>query len=354
MKKILIISTWLPGGGVETVINNFYSNLNDKFDLEVIVLSNKQNWDWPNPELKIERQEIFQSDKISIREVVKKWRLLRNLLDNKLAKSKPDIIIFTHSILGCFLAKYKKSIKVIFWPHNTFFNQNSSIHNFIKKLYLKIVIGQPHISLAITTSLKNELKRLNFNSYLTFNPVLNAEKVNLNIPSKNNFLFIGKLDKRKNLIHVLKELKQVPKPWTIDIIGDGPELKKFKKDFKSTQGGIINWKGYQKQLFNENLSYTCLINSSLSEGFPMVIADALLHGIPVVAPEHLLLGNDIIYSNANGSEYDLFKSGELAKILSDNREYLSPSCISNMHKAKFGKQAYNKRFIDSIYKLFEC
>ena len=49
----------------------------------------------------------------------------------------------------------------------------------------------------------------------------------------------------------------------------------------------INWLGLRFPPFAKSPNYSALIMTSLSEGFPIVVIDALLYGIPIICSSHL-------------------------------------------------------------------
>lgn len=353
MKKILIISTWLPGGGVETVINNFHNQTKEDIDLSVVVLSEMEKWNWKNPDLVIRRYDVFHSDSIGMPEAYKKRFVIKGILSNEVAEIEPDIIMFTSTILGLFLRRFRKTSKLIFWPHHPFFTGNLKpcIH-FLKERYLKFLISRADISFAISPFIQNELEGANLNSFLTFNPIENTKFSINKKPQKKRFLFIGKLEPRKNLAYLLDELQMLDEEWEIDIIGDGELMEALKNRYPQyPNNSKVNWLGFQNKPFSRKLNYSALISSSLSEGLPMVITDALLHGIPVIVPKHLCFGNEIIFEAENGGEYDMEKEGDLARVLKVMPQYDSPKEISEKQTKRFGKSAFLKRFYEALNQI---
>ncbi len=120
-----------------------------------------------------------------------------------------------------------------------------------------------------------------------FNP--NVKKIEKFDNKKINILFLGRLDKRKGTIYLIKAFEKIRKEFDnirLIIVGDGPQMKKCKSYVKKNKILDVNFEG---NISNENLpSYYCTADIFCSpathgESFGIVLLEAMACGKPVVA-----------------------------------------------------------------------
>jgi len=99
--------------------------------------------------------------------------------------------------------------------------------------------------------------------------------------TKGSICFIGRLSHQKNLLALMQALKELP--YTIDIIGSGPQLGQLKNVV--TQNGVnANFLGNVPnhdlpQILNQ---HELFVLPSLWEGMPKALLEAMACGLPVI------------------------------------------------------------------------
>jgi glycosyltransferase involved in cell wall biosynthesis len=97
----------------------------------------------------------------------------------------------------------------------------------------------------------------------------------------------GRLVARKNFpiaIEAVRMLKSNGIPATLDIFGDGPEMASLQAAAHEwTLTGCVNLAGYRENWAREALDHDIFVNLSDTEGFCIVVAEAMAAGLPVVA-----------------------------------------------------------------------
>ena len=170
--------------------------------------------------------------------------------------------------------------------------QNYSIFDILKKKYLipksKICVIPNGVSESVLTPInKNRARRL---------MGLRNETILL--------LWIGRLDKNKNplkMLKILKELQNNSKDIQLIMIGDGilrDEIESYILQNNLNESVLL--KSWQDQ---KNLSYfysACdiFLSTSNQEGFSNVILEAMYHSLPIIAIKNQ--GNNDIVSEKNG------------------------------------------------------
>lgn len=153
--------------------------------------------------------------------------------------------------------------------------------------------------------------------YYIRNPIDTREAKRIPRPlDRLELLYIGRLHNQVKRVDVLlKSLPILRGKWHLTIIGDGPDkddLKNLSDELALTQN--VTWLDWQKQPWNAISEASLLVLSSDSEGFGLVIGEALARGIPVVATE---CGGpeDLVKRGINGWLFPPGESKELAVIL---------------------------------------
>lgn len=169
------------------------------------------------------------------------------------------------------------------------------------------------------------------------------------IKKENIILFVGRLyDPQKNItgfIDIWKKFSQTNSDWKAIIAGDGPDrdqLEKyaFKKKIKN-----LHFLGNMKNISDLYPKSKILCMTSLYEGWPMVLTEAMAHGcVPVVFNTFEAI-NEIIVNNINGIIVKPFNMNMMLDALNklshneDLRDNMAKSCIKYIEKFSLSKIA---------------
>lgn len=120
-------------------------------------------------------------------------------------------------------------------------------------------------------------------------------------PGKFIFLTVGRLVKVKNIalqIQALAELKD--EQVILLVVGDGPERNNLEKLVQELNlAKQVIFMGWQEQLADYFRTSDCLLLTSFSEGYGMVVAEAVLSQLPVIMTDVGCAG-DLVKNNDNG------------------------------------------------------
>lgn len=127
-------------------------------------------------------------------------------------------------------------------------------------------------------------------------------KFNLKDKYKDYFIFItvGRLVEIKNIRLQLEALKGINKKIKLIIIGDGPE-KEGLVNLSNSLGldNVVEFLGWQKDVSDYYKTADCLLLTSYSEGYPLVIVEAVSLDLPIIMTN---VGNagELVEDNKNG------------------------------------------------------
>ncbi len=150
-----------------------------------------------------------------------------------------------------------------------------------------------------------------------FKPILRP----VNVPIK--ILFIGRLIPRKGFQRVIEALPKLRaltnKPFIIEVVGTGAARDDL--DQLAERLGVIDLIHYVGQISYEELekayqSADIFVLTSLSEGMPSVILEAMGCGLPIVA-SNVGGNNEIVHEGKNGYLIEGDDSDRIAQVLAD-------------------------------------
>lgn len=356
MKKVDIFIPYLSGyGGTEVVIHNLikeYHKQNNDFKIVVYSLGGflKNNY-LKSKDVKIVK---FPNNKL-IREFLY-IILLPFMIPYFVLKDKPDVFISTTPVMWT-IAKiifklFSINIPVVGWYQYSFDARH------IKQFYL----SKPDYFLTISNSGKHELLNKGISSnriFVIYNPVIPTDNTIMHSEKHNHFVYVGRIEygNQKNLQGMFIALSRLHKPWILNIYGKGKsteieKLKSLSKRLRISQN--IHFKGFIESPFDKIKQADALLLTSNYEGFSMVIAEAISHGLYVISSNCPSGPNELI-NRYNGDLYKMHDIHQLdALIISviNGKKIISPNKIKKSISHLYIKN-YIYRFIYYLNKIIK-
>ena len=351
-KNLILLSDYLIGKGHEVTIlcKSVRSNMKNSFHKKV--------------KLRIAKEYIylnFCNRRIndSINSCIYLWK-------NRKYFNNYTILSFQSHYLTVIISKIIK-LKVILRIANhplgaVRFFQNKYEYNF--KLFLKNSIYK--YSDGIVTNSKESFdyfKKNKFKNKLIYiyNPIKNHKK-SYKIFDKNKkfILSIGRLEKQKNFVGLLKAFKITINKFNnlkLIIVGSGTEKARIKNYIKQNNLNknvlLVGYKKSEKYFKKSGL----FILNSLFEGLPNVIIEALKYKIPIISTNCLSGPKEILSNGKYGYLVPVDNHYKLAKkiiwVIENYNDALNKSQRGFKSLERFDyKIQCNKylKFIDKIYK----
>ncbi len=196
--------------------------------------------------------------------------------------------------------KRRHNLKMISWLHGSLAHLPPADIAYIQRA---LPIFDAH--LAIGKGIQQELAHFfNLSAPLVYNPVADAPLVRRN---HKRLLYIGRIDDNKRVTHLINMVRDIPGDWTLDIIGSTGDIDKdhaFSHWLQTTpHGAKIHFHGWQENPWDLVQEAGLLLLNSKSEGFGLVLAEAMIRGIPCIAADCPVGPSEIIQSGVNGWLY---------------------------------------------------
>lgn len=286
-------------------------------------------------------------------------RSSRHFLNQQLDQESFDALIVLNLSkyflrISPILKQYKKRnphVPIIAWPHG-------SLSILSKNVQASLIKTMPLFdrAFAISKGLKQELQQryLYDKIDLIYNPVNSAPLVPRD---PNRFVFIGRItDPGKRVKQLLEMLSKLKGEWHLDIIGasNDPTKDQEIKQYAISLGIIphVTFHGWQDDPWRCIKSAGVLLLNSTSEGFGLVLVEAMMRGIPCISSNCPVGPAEIIQNNINGWLYPMDNINICEKILQEiiNKERVLPSPIDIQNSVQqFKSSTVIKSFSRAIY-----
>lgn len=353
MKKLLFIYYKLNRpGGIARVLTNLANELVDEYELSILILvkdktsfyhldervkivsvDSYQHWAFTKGCVGMNRYFSWLPKKNNIKGYLYDFGAYQTL-NQWLKENHQDY----DTIITC---QYKLSIglaqnlvlakKTIAWEH-TDHNVGGGVFNRLRlkhynKLKNVIALNKPSYDF---------YKKLNQQSVLISNIIGNPfENVVFNQNKQNRIVFVGRLDKEKNVQDLLEifELANLPSDWELDIVGDGNQIEYLKEQIQNYQKrNLIHFHGRRSsdEILRFYLDAKIFGFTSLKEALPTVLI------------ESMMCGNAIISYNCDYGPAD---------IINEKNGFLIPLCNKEMFKDKLEYLTNQPEILDKLMKF---
>lgn len=198
-----------------------------------------------------------------------------------------DVVIISGPLLISTISYLKKKTnsRYIAWIHN---NYNTYMNKYTvgyKRYFIDSMEKADEI-VVLTQKDFNDYGQLNKNISVIYNPLTINQTRNSTLLN-NNISFTARIVfEHKGIDYLIEVAKAIPADWTISIAGQGPEEKRLRDEIKLNNLenklillGPLNEEGLREHYLNSSL----YIMTSRWEGMPLVLAEAMAFGLPILA-----------------------------------------------------------------------
>lgn len=384
MKILYIIGSLDQKGGTERVLANKANYFVDKFEDDIHIIINEHNtqqfaYDFSSKitfhNLNISQYLINPKLPIIARFLLK--RKLNSIYKQKINEIQPDVIIvLQHDIYDSIIPKYKLKTPIIREFHSSIdviklratFIKNIIKRNIFLHQTIKRYKNFDNFDYVILLTQKEADKKiLKTQSVVIPNMIdknIYNQKRDYNNHSKNVISIGSMRDNGKRFDIQIKVWKEVIKKhpnWKLNIYGDGIERVKLQNlidELKLTNYVILH--GITNNVYEKFKQSSFFLFTSMAEGLPMVLIEALSCGLPVISfdcpegPSEIIKDGKEGFLIENGNKKELQNKIEEIIENSELRERMSFNAFERSHfyRPKNISQKW-KNFFNSITPLYE-
>lgn len=300
--KLLFFNSSLGSGGAERVLSTLSNSFAQKgYDVTIATYNNSKE-DFYEIEKNIKR--IKFGTKLGNNIIIKTLKRFQKLYQIRkiIKEEKPDIILplIIYTNIEVLIASIGLNTKILVAEHSNYFAVKSKFERIVRLLSYK---------LATKVVLLTQKDKLIYDKYLENNivinnPILLEKSDDKELTRSKTILCVGRMAKVKQFNHAIKAMSILHKKypdWKLQIAGLGPELENFKnyaKELKVDKN--VKFLGNIKNIDTYYRSCSIFVLCSQYEGLPMVIGEAMLSGLPVVAYDCPTGPSEFIDDNING------------------------------------------------------
>jgi glycosyltransferase involved in cell wall biosynthesis len=226
-------------------------------------------------------------------------------------------------------------------------NLNTWAHANMVKRWEQKMMSHVALSISVSEDLKNQVLRTsNFTKIKVIPNGIQASEVPLSASSthtaSDRFVFVGRLHPVKNLLPIIESLARHEETIYLDIIGSGPQEKEIQK--KTLSLGLKSQVRILGELDNQVIksllpNYRGLLLPSLYESQGIVLLEANLAGIPVVASDLLAIRESI----CDGKSGLLCDPGDPTSFLAA-MSFLKNNPVLAQNMGEFGREYVLRNF----------
>jgi glycosyltransferase involved in cell wall biosynthesis len=220
----------------------------------------------------------------------------RDALIKVLQEGGFDTVIGVHAFLAMRLSTIKKKLwntKIIGWIHNSFealLREGSPyLGTELKYHYGRQLQKLDEVVVLYQQDAEMYQKAFGFRPSTIYNP-LTLKPGPRSDGHQKRFLAVGRFSPKHKgfdlLIQAFALFVHINQEWTLDIVGDGPEKDQLTQMI--TENGLesrIHLHPFTNEIQTYYSSASIYVLSSRWEGMPLVLVEAMSHGLPIIASD---------------------------------------------------------------------
>lgn len=337
MKVCFLINCLNPGGAERTVayLSNYIVNNGADVD---IVLFGDRGFYYLDDKIKIHHiSQAYKSKNILHRliMILKRFKKFKNYI----RINKPDIVFCMLYKLMIYALPHKKRVSIIISERGNPHYLKSHFRKVIRKILFKKADG----IVFQTERAKNFYRDIIKDKGIVIPNAIGNEyvyKVPIIEKRVNKIVSVGRLFKVKDYPTLLKAFKQISdkhQDYELVIYGQGPEdkeLKEFSQDLGI--GEKVFFMGAQPDALLKIADSKCYVLSSISEGMPNSLMEAMAIGLPCVSTDCPNGPAELIEDGVNGLLVPVGDENAMAKAILKmiEDEEFANKCGENAKKIK--------------------
>ncbi len=310
-------------GGAGNAIFNFLKNLDrKKYNINILFLENSEY----QKHLPKDVNFYNINNKTFVFKTFFSFFKIRKIILKKTEENKKNIFISNihySNILTIFFLRNLRNLKIFLFERTSlkeldiYFNFISFFKNKVTKLLLNKFYNKADKVLTNSKVLSSELKSFNINSRIVYSGLI--EKILKEKVFKKKSFFkiisVGRLTQQKDFLTLLKAVKLIKSNnFCLEIYGDGPLKKNLENEIiENNLTKYVKIHGHQVSKDKIYHNADLLVHTSIFEGLPNVIVEAINYSVPVIASDGAGGTKEILNKGKFGLLFNVKNSHDLAK-----------------------------------------
>ncbi len=357
MKKILFSAYSLEVGGIETALVTLLKNINNKYEITLVLEKNEGIFTKDIPEnIKI----ITYKPNNNKNKLVRK---MNNFIKQQMFKIKYknkfdySVCYATYSFPASFCARVASQNNIL-WVHNDYMNfyENNIMKykEFFNKLkvneYKKIIFVSENDRKIFLGQFKDLSEKCKVcNNLVDYQKIINLSKEEVSdYDFKENtitFINLGRHDeKQKKLNRIIEATKRLNNEgyiFKVIFVGNGQDTEDIMKKAEGVNN--IEFLGSKKNPYPYLKNSDCLILSSDFEGYPVVFLESMILEKPIIA-------TDVSDSKeAIDKKYGIVVPKTIEGIYNGMKDFLD----HGFSVQKFDPKVYNDKILNNLEEIFK-
>lgn len=277
-------------------------------------------------------------------------RYKKSLVD-KINAGNYDAVVGVHAFLSLHLASVRSMVNVpltIGWMHNSYdalFEKRNPYLPGLKSFFSHEMRRLDNIVVLTKADAALFRSQLGLNSKVIYNP-LTLEPRGTASFSYRKFLAVGRFSPLHKgfdiLIKAFASFAKSNSDWTLEIVGEGEEEQLYRKIIASEKlGQRVRICPFTADIQSHYSSASVFVLSSRWEGQPLVLVEAMAHGLPVISSDipvacELLADNGASVMFRNGDAAQLAAAME-RMALAEDWQLMSQKAVDFSHGFDIGE-----------------
>ncbi len=355
MKNILFSAYSLDFGGIETALITLLKYLNNEYKI-TLVLEKKQGIylnDLPK-EINVITYTPSNMKFIPLRKVINYIKRIKFTLKYK-NKFDFSADFATYSMSSSFVAR-TASQKSAIWIHNNYMNfydnDEQKYKDFFKSLkiekFKKIVfVSNLDKEIFLSQFQGSDTKLIVCNNLINYKKIqeMSEEKIELEKEDITTFINVSRHDeKQKKISRIINSAEKLVKEgykFKVLLIGKGTATKEYEESIKNKKLNNVMLLGAKKNPYPYFKISDCFLLSSEFEGYPVVLVEAQILGLPIVT------------TNISDSNKDI--DGKYGIVVDNSEDGVYNGMKTFLEKkietSKFEPEKYNEEIIEKVREI---
>ncbi|MBC2840334.1 glycosyltransferase family 4 protein [Robiginitalea sp. SC105] len=309
-EKIAFLLPSLGSGGAERVVTILANELVKERPVTIITYSTGNPYYQLSPEIKLFHCTDSINPSSSLLEAIKTNIKILKALVNILKEQKINLIIgflTSANVLSIIAAKICSIKAIISIRNNPDKDRPTKFWSILTRLTYPFA---NHVTVQ-TSPIKKILSNYVSNNKISILPnPLNpdfANKRNKDTPKQKIILSVGRFTDQKNHEMLIRSFGKIPiGDWRLIIVGDGEKRIEYEQLIKELKlQNSVDLPGRKKDIYEYYNSASIFAFSSIFEGFPNALLEAMYFGLPCISTNCPTGPSELISNEVNGFLVDV-------------------------------------------------